>query len=196
MKYQKPTIPRNRRKGKTTSNIQHVQPDWLLGPKAPAGQWRDRSRPTPGASGPVGALRLVTVGRGGAGVAVVWTRCQDVGFLKRAPARMQSGASDKKDAGFNTSVQTHSSLQGRVGETWRHMKSELFPSSSGAAEHHGYISTTRKKSLTFLGRIKRHRSVLRFFSWHKLVVLNIWNLLLMPCWVIIEACSGPSQMVV
>lgn len=50
---------------------------------------------------------------------------------------------------INTSLQTHSSLQGCVGETWRQMKSELFLSSSGAAEHHGYISTTRKKSHSF-----------------------------------------------
>lgn len=73
---------------------------------------------------------------------------------------MQSGASDKKDAGL-TQVCKHIHLQGCVGETWRQMKSELFLSSSGAAEHHGYISTTRK-SVTLLDPIKQHRSMLYF----------------------------------
>lgn len=73
---------------------------------------------------------------------------------------MQSGLGFRQEGcRINTSLQTHSSLQGCVGETWRQMKSELLLSSSGAAEHHGYISTTRN-SLTVWDPINQHRSML------------------------------------
>lgn len=80
--------------------------------------------------------------------------CQDVGFIKmctcsRGMERVGVGGGVRQEGRrINTSLRTHSSLQGCVGDRWRQMKSELLLSSSGAAEHRRYTPTPRK-SLRF-----------------------------------------------
>lgn len=160
MKYQKPTIPRNRRKEKLlpTSKMSNltdyldlklqlindiIKAEWLQ-------VWAAKLEPSGGEYQKWWRWRGWLLDT----VSGCWI------YKMSAWAHAVRGFR-QEGCRINTSVQTHSSLQGCVGETWRQMTSELFLSSSGAAEHHGYISTTRK-SLPVLEPIKQRRSILYF----------------------------------
>lgn len=109
---------------------------------------------------PNGNLLLVNIRSDGADVVDVWTLCQDVGYIKWALVHMQSGASDKKDAGL-TQVCKHIHLYKgawvKHGDKWR------ASCSCPPLELLSIMATFPPRGkVSVLDPIERHRSTLYF----------------------------------